>query len=139
MRASRPADLNGLPAALLSSSSLGTAALSKGAPVLVECPKCAKRTIVKRSHNTFDCLNCNFHKELPPVAGALRTPLSLSSGLPAGLPPRGLGGLGGVSGQPNHPANYSNGTLLAPSDDQSDKMHPLIFAALAVLFGIVLL
>ena len=34
----------------------------------VECPQCGKRSIVERSSNIFDCLNCGFHRELPPIA-----------------------------------------------------------------------
>lgn len=55
----------------------------------VECPKCGKRSIVERSSNIFDCLNCSFHRELPPVgrrAGLGRSGLSRS-----GLGRSGLG------------------------------------------------
>lgn len=36
------------------------------------CPKCSKRSIVQRSPNTFDCLNCNFHKRLPALSASHR-------------------------------------------------------------------
>lgn len=39
----------------------------------VECPKCGKRSIVERSSNIFDCLNCSFHRELPPVSSRGRS------------------------------------------------------------------
>ena len=49
------------------------------------CPRCNKRSIVQRSPNTFDCLNCNFHKQLPPVRPTRYSP-PLNS-LPLNSPP----------------------------------------------------
>jgi len=46
-----------------------------------ECPKCGKRSIVERSSGVFDCLNCSFHRELPPVARRAKSGRSSESSL----------------------------------------------------------
>lgn len=96
--------------------------LSKKLPIptsgqILECPKCSKHSIVRRSPNTFDCLNCNFHKELPPVAiSAAKRQLTYTQ-LPNVRP------------------------SLADLDDfsEADKAQPLMFAVIAVIIGIIVL
>lgn len=107
----------------------------------VECPKCGKHSIVERSPNRFDCLNCNFHKALPPVS-------SLSKKAVSYLQPEIQEVPGNLSGlQPRSP--YRNIVLssdpnLPPINDleeaaSADTSGPLIFAAIAVLLGILFL
>jgi predicted RNA-binding Zn-ribbon protein involved in translation (DUF1610 family) len=89
----------------------------------VECPKCSKHSIIRRSHNTFDCLNCNFHKELPPIA--------ISD--PACSP------------KTSRKLIYSQPPTARPSFDElsnisgTDKIQPLVFAVIAVIIGIIIL
>ncbi|MEL6352513.1 MAG: hypothetical protein AAFR58_12175 [Cyanobacteria bacterium J06627_28] len=121
-----------------------------------ECPRCSKRSIVKRSANTFACLNCGFHKDLPPVsplASVGRSPLS-------NRPTKGRSERSSVVGEPmlhpptdhallpgRHPLNRRisvdpNLSYLEPLETEigeGDKMQPLVFAAIAVIFGILFL
>lgn len=116
-----------------------------------ECPRCSKRSIVKRSANTFACLNCGFHKELPPVSplasvGNRRTKGRSESssvvGEPTLHPPTGHALL-----PHRHPLNRRisidpNLSYLEPLETEvgeGDKIQPLVFAAIAVIFGILFL
>lgn len=93
----------------------------------VECPKCGKRSIVARSQNTFDCLNCNFHRELPPVA---RQFVSQRGGLNSLLSP---------SGYRPSPATYRSPLESVDELEDAEPGQPWIFAVIAVIFGILLL
>ncbi len=85
----------------------------------VECPKCSKRSIIRRSPNTFDCLNCNFHKELAPVSLSISAKRQLAhSQLPTARP---------IFDE------------LEDDSPESDKAQPLVFAAIAVIIGIIIL
>lgn len=108
----------------------------------VECPKCKKHSIVKRSPNLFNCLNCNFQKELPPV--------SLSSaarmGLYPGQSPRRRQSDFILPGDPNHTSRLNEirrglhrGPGYSINGTEPDKLQPFVFAAIAVIFGILLL
>ena len=125
-------------------------------PEAAECPRCGKHSIVKRSANTFDCLNCSFHKELPPVSPLTsvgRSPLGSRSakgrsesssvmGGPMVHPPTGHALL-----PHRHPLNRRisvdpNLSYLEPLETEvgeGDKIQPLVFAAIAVIFGILFL
>lgn len=129
----------------------------------VECPKCGKRSIVERSSNIFDCLNCSFHRELPPVAhrsGPSRTtPLPLSNPLSKSQGSRRQRGVTqGAVLSPPHPGllprrnlntllsnDIQHGSLSRFSLDMDEEMmepeksQPWLFAFLAVVFGILLL
>lgn len=104
----------------------------------VECPECGKRTIVKRSHNTFDCLNCDFHRALPPVPsrtsqGSIQAVTPLSHRRYRRTP----------NSEPFSPLltvdpNYQP-LDIADEVSESSKMEPLLFAAIAVIFGILFL
>jgi predicted RNA-binding Zn-ribbon protein involved in translation (DUF1610 family) len=85
---------------------------------ILECPKCSKHSIVRRSPNTFDCLNCNFHKELPPVTISAATPKKLTYSQPPTVRPS-LSDLDDFSG--------------------ADQAQPLLFAVIAVIIGIIVL
>jgi len=93
----------------------------------VECPKCSKRSIVKRSPTTFDCLNCNFHKELPPVATDTLLAPNLRNFSPH---PR--------RSHPTHAPHYS---LPEPSGSiaEDNQAKPLVFAAVIVILIILFL
>ncbi|MEL7352214.1 MAG: hypothetical protein AAF171_09900 [Cyanobacteria bacterium P01_A01_bin.116] len=122
--------------------SLMSASRSMAEPV--ECPKCGKRSIVKRSQNLFDCLNCNFHKELPPIAGAYSR-RQQSGGVSPALDRLAQSRLnqtpygGGASNLivSNDPRRFQVSQL--EEMPPSDKFQPLVFAAIAVIFGILLL
>ena len=102
---------------------------------LVECPKCGKRSIIARTHNTFDCLNCNFHRELPPVASVHKSvaqPLgrhadSLNRPLSRSFNPLMSSG------------SYRSSLELEDVEQEADSSQPLLFAVIAVIFGILLL
>lgn len=131
-RSSNLYSLEQLPNSLSSqiSTSQSSSALAEASPArlpfgrrstdLVECPKCGKRSIVARAHNTFDCLNCNFHRELPPVTGSLASQARpLNSLMSSGL--------------------YRSPLELTDMEDKTESSQPLLFAAIAVIFGILLL
>lgn len=113
----------------LSSSSLAN--LGRRSTDRVECPKCGKRSIVTRDQNTFDCLNCNFHRELPPVAKQLASRRSYHQ----------LGRTGnlissrGLLSSDEHLSSLD----LADVEPKAESGQPLLFAAIAVIFGILLL
>jgi len=92
----------------------------------IECPKCGKHSVVRRSPNVFDCINCSFHKELPPVA--------TSASLPSARLPRHSLPVQSLLNSPrlSHPD-------LSLEDSPRDKTHPLVFAALMVIIGILFL
>ncbi|MEO1623098.1 MAG: hypothetical protein AAFU53_18960 [Cyanobacteria bacterium J06632_3] len=76
----------------------------------VECPKCGKHTIIKQDDHHYRCLNCSFEKDL--------TPTSLSANLKV---------LDLVQ----------DGTSLSLIDTgRTSEPHPVLFIALAVLFGL---
>jgi predicted RNA-binding Zn-ribbon protein involved in translation (DUF1610 family) len=89
----------------------------------VECPKCGKHSIIRRSPNAFNCLNCNFHKELPPLA--MSKPYRMTEN------PRQL--------------IYTQLPTARPSLDElgeiskTDKIQPFVFAAIAVILGVIIL
>jgi len=109
----------------------------------VECPKCKKHSIVKRSPNVFHCLNCNFQKELPPVSISNSARKAM---YPGGAPRRRHSDFI-LSNDPNHMSRrHSVGSSLHNGfghglDNASgpDKFQPVVFAAIAVIFGILLL
>ncbi|MEO1621634.1 MAG: hypothetical protein AAFU53_11465 [Cyanobacteria bacterium J06632_3] len=120
----------------------------------IECPECRKHTIVKRAPNVYDCINCGFHKELPPVAprslaryaSRQYDPTRLDSPATDLLPDLNLITLDYPSHQlrspiasiptldPNHPH-----LELEEGVPEADKIQPLVFAAIAVIFGIIFL
>ena len=112
----------------------------------VECPKCGKHSIVKRSPNTFNCLNCNFHKELPPVA-----PTARLVSQPPVQPSRYLGGPHLQSDPERRSLQHGLTSRILSTEPErasldlledvpeSDKVQPLVFAAIAVIFGIIFL
>ncbi|MGD1898192.1 MAG: hypothetical protein ACFB16_14705 [Phormidesmis sp.] len=118
----------------------------------VECPKCGKRSIVARAHNVYDCLNCSFHRELPPV---IKQPARLLASQPVGQranllssAPSASGGLllsddSRGSGRRSLDALLSSDAYssldLADETESEDSGQPWIFAAIAVIFGILLL
>jgi hypothetical protein len=74
----------------------------------VECPKCGKHTVVRQSEHHYLCLNCDFQRDLsPPLAHFLEMSTD-SSRLIA---------------------------LRNPDESFKTDMHPIIFVAMAVLFG----
>jgi len=103
----------------------------------IECPKCGKHSVVRRSPNVFDCINCSFHKELPPVAASSSLPLSGRPNHPRSVhsllssPQRSHGDL--------HLGDLHLGDLPLDDDIPGDKTHPLVCAALAVIIGILFL
>lgn len=109
------------------------------------CPKCHKRTIVQRSLNTFDCLNCSFHKQLPPVSASSRRLIGSrglmgdrSTGL-EGINAEGGGlGQGSLSRLIDAPTPSYRQPWQEPSAEP-DTAQPLIFAAIAVIIGILIL
>ncbi|MEM6868575.1 MAG: hypothetical protein AAF528_09370 [Cyanobacteria bacterium P01_C01_bin.121] len=125
----------------------------------VECPKCGKRSIVERSSNVFDCLNCGFHRELPPVSRRVTPTLSTSAravsslSVPNQILPSPLLNAQGHIQQRG--LTHSNLNALLSSDATSsldsfsldmdeeqiapDSSQPWIFAVIAVIFGILLL
>lgn len=133
----------------------------------VECPKCGKRSIVARSPNTFDCLNCNFHRELSPMRPSVSQPsskqhraphpkdslvssrLAASHPLRSGLPERGLerrmerGARRNLTQRSNLNALFASEayrTSLEIGDEMEEETsQPWLFAAIAVIFGILLL
>lgn len=121
----------------------------------VECPKCGKRSIVRRSADLFECLNCSFHKELTPVSVSRRANLfsvpgqaSKPEGVSRGLSlhqqePLHSEGIGypsvKSSGGSLSESLYSHGLSSLEPAAKPDRIQPLIFAALAVIFGILLL
>ncbi|MEO1387594.1 MAG: hypothetical protein AAFV85_09505 [Cyanobacteria bacterium J06634_6] len=148
-------------ASLLASSLLPGSSTVGSVDASVECPKCGKRSIVARSHNTFDCLNCNFHRELPPVANRTLTPGSsaLSNSLlqrqaligrslahgQRPLPQTRLGqNVLNANGR-DHPTLFSTTEARRPPFGFEDELtdppgsQPWIFALIAVIFGILLL
>ena len=106
----------------------------------VECPKCGKRSIVARTQNTFDCLNCNFHRELPPVVSPNR---SAANRLVTRQFPHRANSPNSTLSRPLNPlmssGSYRSPLELDDIDHESDSNQPLLFAALAVIFGILLL
>ena len=131
----------------------------------VECPRCGKRSIVERSSNVFDCLNCSFHKELPPVAHRANPrakshratpPLATASVTSSSLHKRAALSHSAAYMRSTHPQQCNNlDTLLSsgphhPSLDRlplytgdemtdANQSNPWIFALIAVIFGIFLL
>jgi ribosomal protein S27AE len=111
----------------------------------VECPKCGKRSIVERSPNRFDCLNCNFHRALPPVLSASKQAASQSQSELQEIddyrfeqqPARSPYGNIVLSSDPNLPARSPSENLEEAAS--ADTSGPLIFAAIAVLLGILFL
>lgn len=95
----------------------------------LECPKCGKHTIVKRSPNQFDCLNCNFQKSLPPIA-------HLSKDSP--YPTRPFGTTSNLYRLQQQASRAAAEQRYAPYEEDS-KVPPLVFAAVAVIFGLILL
>ncbi|NJM99134.1 MAG: hypothetical protein HC800_20110 [Phormidesmis sp. RL_2_1] len=89
--------------------------LNRSSSETVACPKCNRRSIVMRSPNTVDCLNCSFHKELPVVSRS--RPVAV------------------ISSDPYYTKKIDS------LDDipSADKAQPLLFAAIAVIFGILFL
>ena len=80
----------------------------------VECPKCGKHTIVKQNDHLYSCLNCSFEKDL--------TPASLSTNLSTNLTVLDL---------------MQDGSTLSLVDaSNTSDPHPVLFIALAVLFGL---
>lgn len=108
---------------LLDSSSLMPGRLrSPSVSGPLECPKCSKYSIITRSPNTFDCLNCNFHKQLPPVVSPpLKSFQQRQRSLSYSLEPS---------------QKFANTIDSVP---EADKAGPLLFAAAAVIVGILLL
>lgn len=105
----------------------------------VECPKCKKRSIVRRSPNLFSCLNCNFQKELPPVApGSIATNLSSSLGSHTRAQRMMQNNLL-LSSDPNRMSDSRLHTITGEDIGESDRLQPLVFAACAVIFGILFL
>ena len=125
------------------------------------CPKCNKRTLIQRSHNRFDCLNCNFHKQLPPVHSArYASPLSSA---PRSLTPTGSYdrsrisrydleesgsnsltgrrqlGQGGLSRLIETTPSYTHRSHDYGAYKEFDATQPLIFAAIAVIIGLFIL
>jgi hypothetical protein len=96
-------------------------------PETVECPRCRKRAIVRRSPNVFNCLNCNFQKEFPPLSPTDKQLAALK-----GLNYYGL----------KHPYSglsaYSSPDE-SPESEENSALHPLVFAVVAVIVGILLL
>lgn len=113
------------------------------------CPKCNKRSIVRRSTNTFDCLNCNFHKQLPPVMNgpSLLTPRRIRN------IERGTRALSDYSDTPSLDSSGIEGRALGhgslsrfletssvhSTHTEPDTAQPMIFAAIAVIVGILIL
>ncbi len=80
----------------------------------VECPKCGKHTIVKQNDHLYRCLNCSFEKDLAPAA--------LGTNLSGNLKVLDL---------------VQEGATLSLVDNSSkSEPHPVLFIALAVLFGL---
>lgn len=104
---------------------------------LVECPKCGKRSIVARSQNTFDCLNCNFHRELPPVARQFAGQAKHQARHQANHQAGHLNSL--MSSGPYPSGAYRSPLELTDVEPESETSQPLLFAAIAVIFGILLL
>ncbi len=119
-----------LPEAVRSKSPSNHPFGSRAQAEAVECPKCNKRSIVRRSHNTFDCLNCSFHKELAPIA----------TSDPALRPKEPT-----LRSKASRQLIYSQLPTARPSFDElediceTDKIQPLVFAAIAVIVGIIIL
>lgn len=88
----------------------------------IECPKCGKHAVVKRSPNIYDCINCSFHKELSPVVTTRPFP-------PAYLARQVL---------PSQ-ARFPHSSIHTEETADGDKTHPLVFAALVVIIGILFL
>ena len=120
-----------LASSLSNPYSLSSALPSRGAAI--ECPKCGKHTVVKRSPNHFDCLNCSFQKSLSPVAHA-------STG--SAYPPRQLSAssnLHRLQQQATRAVIEQQQHRYSAYERDSDNIHPLLFAASAVIFGMFLL
>lgn len=118
LRSPSPSSLPGSLSGLSSLSSLSNRMRSEP----LECPKCGKRSIVTRSPHTFDCLNCNFHKQLPPVVSPpLKSFQQRQRSFSYAL-------------EPNQKFTHT-----IDSVSETDKAGPLLFAAAAVVVGILLL
>jgi hypothetical protein len=145
MKTSLAATVPGSPG---QSHSISQVLASGFGPLAVECPKCGKHSIVERSPNRFDCLNCNFYKALPPVSSpAARSQRTFqeitqvcdhSSELQSELQP--------PSPYRNIALSSDPQPLLEPPPLESleeaasaDTSGPLIFAVIAVLLGILFL
>lgn len=93
----------------------------------IECPKCGKHAVVKRSPNIYDCINCSFHKELSPVVTTRPFP-------PAYLARQVL------PSQARFPhSSIPHSNIYREETANGDKTHPLVFAALVVIIGILFL
>ncbi|KPQ35117.1 MAG: putative transposase DNA-binding domain [Phormidesmis priestleyi Ana] len=122
----------------------------------VECPKCGKRSIVRRSANMFNCLNCNFHKELPPLplsSSHRHTSQRLYKSLEQ-LPTHSLTHLS--DSQADQPLNRKIAAIIQASEredearrrtlsraeqepEKEDGIQAFIFSVIAVLIGLILL
>ncbi|MEL6137633.1 MAG: hypothetical protein AAFQ61_04890 [Cyanobacteria bacterium J06626_23] len=75
----------------------------------VECPKCGKHTIVKSDDHLYRCLNCSFKKDLSPAT--LSPSLKMLDLM-------------------------QDGTTILVDSPSTSEPHPVLFIALAVLFGL---
>ena len=147
-----------LVATLLPGSSLSPRRRSNDVDCLsTPCPKCAKRSLVRRSHSIFDCLNCNFHKQLPPIRAGQRSgdlsrleaPRTLedaqTSHRPssARLDSRTLAGRklgqGSLSRLLETDTGHLNFYTEAGPPAETEAAQPLIFAVISVIIGILIL
>ena len=113
------------------------------------CPKCNQRAIVQRSLNTFDCLNCDFHKRLPPIGARypLRSPQLRAGGSASSLDGYELDGegfenidLGGTQlGQGSLSRHLATHRSLYTPPHETDAAQPILFAVIAVIIGILVL
>lgn len=107
----------------------------------VACPSCGKPSIVRRSPNIFDCLNCNFHKEFPPLISASAL-LEQSNSLTEQISDRDRAQRF-LAEREQHPISVSAESNRRRIDarhrsEKTDLFHPLFFAAIAVIIGILI-
>lgn len=123
-----------LPREILPSTFGPRASLSSAIPnraiAALECPKCGKHTIVKRSGDRFDCLNCNFQKSLPPIAHFPNESAHLA---------RASRTASRLHWLQQKAARAATEQQYAPYQEDSIKISPLLFVAIAVIFGLILL
>ena len=116
--------------------------------ITTPCPKCNKRSLVRRSPNTFDCLNCNFHKQLPPISNeaSLITPNRIRD---MERRKRALGIYNSTQSLESNSIDtpFGQGSLsrfldtssVQSTHTETETAQPMIFAAIAVIIGILIL